>query len=356
MANPPLKFFLDRNRFEDWIAHNPNVGVDGHGVEAPGADFRGLPLVGADFTSANLENAVFDDCDLSGAKFRTTRLAGASFRRTRLVGTDLELAKLDGAHFEGVRAAESVSFPSARLKDVVAEGVRFRKANLAQAHLEGVSLKGSDLAHADLTGVNLLRADLRGTNLYGAELTNTTWGEVRLDKDTNLEATVWRPEHDSPNDRSESLRLSSVQKAFSWNAIRFLADIPLFGGAYLLLVLTLVFVSVVEWLNANPFVLAFQYPVPLPTSTRLLLLGSVFLAVGSTVFQIACPPRVREFSRARWVEELSRPGVLHVWEGLRRPLAAGSSMVLVAAGAVLVGIVFIERLGRAVFYVITAIN
>ena len=175
---------------------------------------------------------------------------------------------------------------------------------------------------------------------------------MRIDKSTNLDQTVWGPDHDAPNDRSDTLVLSRLQRLLSWTVIRFLGDFPLFAGAYILLVATLVFVSGTQWLNANPVLTVLNYPVPIPATTRLLLLGSVFLAAGSTVFELWCPPRVKEFSRVKWVEELGRPGLLHSWEALRRPIRAGTAISLTAIGGILVGLVFLDRLIRAVVYVV----
>jgi uncharacterized protein YjbI with pentapeptide repeats len=355
MSNPPENFFHDRESLENWISHNPSVPIKGHGVRAPNADLTGLKLAGADFTAAHLEGARFDGSDLSGAVFRTTRLEGASLVDTRLAGANFELAKLDDATLEGATGTASLTLASARMKRLRASGLDLEGANLQSAYLEGADLRGANLSRANLIGVNLLRADLRDANLYAAHLTNTTWGEVRLNKATNLSMTVFRPEHDSPNDRSDELGLTRTQQTLSWTSIRFLGEIPLFGASYALLVATLVVVSGIQWLNLNPFVQSFQYPIPVPAPSRLLLLGSILLAVGATVFQIACPPRVREFSRVRWVEELGRSGARYSWEALQRPLAATICGLFVAGGGLLVGIVFVARLVSAVRFVVSTL-
>jgi hypothetical protein len=84
--------------------------------------------------------------------------------------------------------------------------------------------------------------------------------------------------------------------------------------------------------------------VPFPDRLTTLLLGSAALALGATIFEFACPSRVKEFSKTRWAEELRRPGMLYVSETLQRPAANGFALAFTLVGAVLIGGLFIERL------------
>jgi hypothetical protein len=75
-----------------------------------------------------------------------------------------------------------------------------------------------------------------------------------------------------------------------------------------------------------------------------LLVGSTSLALGATIFEFACPARVKEFSRTRWVEELRRPGLLYVVDTLQRPWLNGLALLFSAIGAATLGYLFVDRL------------
>lgn len=130
--------------------------------------------------------------------------------------------------------------------------------------------------------------------------------------------------------------------------IRFVGEFPLFSGSYVLVIVTLLFVGILDWLNTTQFALGLSYPIPVPAQTAWLLLGGTSLAVGSTIFEVACPPRVKEFSYTRWVEELGRPGALHRWESARKPATALTCMLFLGFGVLAVGYVAIERFVRAI--------
>jgi hypothetical protein len=44
--------------------------------------------------------------------------------------------------------------------------------------------------------------------------------------------------------------------------------------------------------------------VPLPTDASLMLGATVLLALASTIYALACPSRVKEFSRDQWCDQL----------------------------------------------------
>ena len=61
---------------------------------------------------------------------------------------------------------------------------------------------------------------------------------------------------------------------------------------------------------------AHLHPIAVPSLTLDLLLFFVLLAVASTIFAMACPSRIKEFSYERWVDEFRRPGIsISRWDG-----------------------------------------
>ena len=219
-------------------------------------------------------------------------------------------------------------------------------------------LKDTKLGEAVFTGARLNGCDLRGADLYGAELTNTTWRKCKVDSKTVLRATIWLPDHDALNDGADELALPLYRKFLNWETIRVLGRIPLFSGAYALLAVALFVGTGIVWANdwiiESEIVPTAGAALPFPPRLLTLLIGSAALAVGATVFEFACPPRVKEFSRTGWVEDLRRPGLLYSVEALQRPYWNGIALTLTLAGALLVGGIFGERLVRTVFLVLAA--
>jgi hypothetical protein len=43
---------------------------------------------------------------------------------------------------------------------------------------------------------------------------------------------------------------------------------------------------------------------PIPSLSLLLLISTLLLGIGATIFTLACPPRIREFNRDQWRDQL----------------------------------------------------
>jgi len=346
MANPPEEILRDRTRLQGWMDDNPTVNVEARNANLAGVDLSDLSLRDADFTDAVLEKASFRQSDLATAKFTRARLESADLERVTLTGANLGGARLDGAkldhgHWQGARC------DGIFLDGAVAQNCDFQRCNLEHSHLEGADLKGANLSMANLLGANFLKCDLRGANLYGANVTNTAWRRAKIDAATRFSATVWGEAHDPPNDGADQLQLGWWPGFLSWATIRFVGRLPLFSGSYLLLTFALSVATGINWLNQTQVVQSLTYPVSMPPRVIALLLGSTLLAIGSTVFELACPARVKEYSRTQWIEELRRPGMLYVSDSLQRRSAAVFALVFVFLGGIAVGAIFIERVFRA---------
>lgn len=93
----------------------------------------------------------------------------------------------------------------------------------------------------------------------------------------------------------------------SWERIRTLGNLPLFGASYAALILipvTLYLLSIYnmqvmrlsEWAEraslGDTAWIAALHPAPLPSLSLALLIGTFLLALASTLFAVCCPPRV----------------------------------------------------------------
>jgi hypothetical protein len=56
----------------------------------------------------------------------------------------------------------------------------------------------------------------------------------------------------------------------------------------------------------------YLHPSPIPQQLFLLVVSTILLAVGSTLYTFFCPSRVKEFSRDQWCDQLGR-SLLHYW-------------------------------------------
>jgi len=124
----------------------------------------------------------------------------------------------------------------------------------------------------------------------------------------------------------ESAVLSPFERWFDWERVRIAGRLPLFAASYSALIAIPLFFYALElyndkvallrtWANdtvANAdadhyiaqIVLQRLHPLPVPSLSALLLLSTLLLAIGATIYALACPSRVKEFSRDQWTYQL----------------------------------------------------
>jgi hypothetical protein len=120
-----------------------------------------------------------------------------------------------------------------------------------------------------------------------------------------------------------------------WERLRVVGRLPLFGASYSALILIpIIFYGLAlyndqvalvrawaEQVIAQPdhllhrlasLVLTSLHPRPIPQQSFLLLVSTLLLAVGSTLYTFFCPSRVKEFSRDQWCDQLGH-SLVHYW-------------------------------------------
>jgi hypothetical protein len=120
-----------------------------------------------------------------------------------------------------------------------------------------------------------------------------------------------------------------------WERLRVVGRLPLFGISYTALILIpIVFYGLALYNDKVELVRAWAEPVialpdhpwhrlasliidrlhrrPIPSHSLLLLLSTVFLAAGSTLYTFFCPSRIKEFSRGQWCDQLGH-SLLYYW-------------------------------------------
>ena len=110
------------------------------------------------------------------------------------------------------------------------------------------------------------------------------------------------------------------------------------------------------WAEQHPsklaeLVLARVQRQPVPSQSLILLVSTLLLAVGATIYNLGCPSMVKEFSQDQWRHQLGH-SLLHYWANAwRYPVAR-----VICAAAYLIGglgalFVLGSKLLKAGFYI-----
>jgi len=154
-----------------------------------------------------------------------------------------------------------------------------------------------------------------------------------------------------------------------WERIRIAGRLPLFGASYsgLIIIPTYVYLLGIyndkveatrAWitqtsgtLNGLPVatataILEHLHVEPIPESFFLLLISTFCLAIAATIYALACPARVKEFSREQWCHELGH-SLVHYWpEAWKRRTLRLACAILYTAGGLGAGYVLAQKLVR----------
>lgn len=258
--------------------------------------------------------------------------------------------------YEAICAGDWERWRKAEEKAIESNGINLSGRKFQRCSLEGntfrrIDFRGADFSHANLVGCNFAECDMRGANLHLARLTDTHWRETRIDHKTQLDRLRFDPTHDSISDDSDQVRLPPLDRILNWSRLRAIGRFPIFNVSWASLGLTLLVILGIGWLNDTEVpqrYLGLQR-FEVPPRTVLALIGSLLLVFGSTLFHIACPIRVQEFSEAQWVEEHGHPRLLYLASSLPGKMAQATTAILTLSG----GGIAIYLLGE---YVVRAIR
>jgi hypothetical protein len=207
-------------------------------------------------------------------------------------------------------------------------GADLRGAWLSTANLGGAKLADADLGRAWLDDANLSRANV--DHVRGAE--HAYYLEtVRFIPGEGIQALG------SSNDalHFEECQRPWPERYMDWERLRIVGSLPLFGVSYTVLILIPIIFYVLALYNDKielirawaeqivvrpdpplhrfaPLLLDRLYPRPIPSLSFVLLVSTILLAAGSTLYTFFCPSRIKEFSRDQWCDQLGH-SLLHYW-------------------------------------------
>ncbi|HEX3864515.1 MAG TPA: hypothetical protein VHY35_22760 [Stellaceae bacterium] len=126
-------------------------------------------------------------------------------------------------------------------------------------------------------------------------------------------------------------RLDYFDQYASWEKLRSFGRLPLFGTSLSALVsIPLLFFALsyyndhVRRLHDAPTAADFKlfvntlHEIPLPALSFWLLISTLLLGIASSIYSLACPARVREFSQSQWTDQFGKSGLVYLSDSWSR--------------------------------------
>jgi hypothetical protein len=265
---------------------------------------------------------------------------------------DLEKADLAFCRLAGVRL-ELAELSEANMSDSNFNDARFNGSKLV-----GSQLDNSDLTRAEFTKANLTNAVLFGSNLSGARfesavLTGANFAYATISPSTDVRRAKFGDAHDPHLDGDENVKFARMRdRILDWGKIRGIGSLPLFGASYVSLAGSLLVINGIGFLNSTKVVLQVNYPIPIPERAVLVMISSLLLAGGSTIYKLCCPSTVQEYSETNWLQELRKSVLIYRVDRIQGWWAQLLTLVLITAGGTLAAYLLAEQIVRAVTYAI----
>lgn len=275
-----------------WRAENPGVRI-----EAPSLSCERLNLSGIDLSESIITRAYFDNCDLSHARFAGADLSDATFRDCDLSSTDFAGATLNGACLVNVEL-DDARFPICP----------------SLSRLSTLSLRKLPTTEPD------------------------------------YDPFVVRP----------------IDRWMGWERLRFLATVRIFVPAYASLTLSVIYINGISWYDAlitrinalaNGGQLSHASFEPIaPGWTHLaVVISFALLAIAATTF-LACPARVVEFTRERWVSDLKQPRLLYDHATWRLPWLRLTCAISLILGGIISAVLLVRAILQQTIFIISSVT
>lgn len=299
---------LSETKLREWHDKDPKNNI----LDLSNANFEGKTLNNSWLAYANLENANFKGATLDKVHFGYSNLKGANF----------EEATLNIVSFGNKHDFTGVNFKKTRFINTSLSGLVLSNLNFDDAVFSFVGMENTNFDGATFNGANFYEANMSNVSFKGAK---------GLHKAKHLISTTLR----SDVKYFELCERNVVNRFIDWERLRILGKLPIFGASYLALFFIPLFffilgkfneyieivklwASTVESTNPN-FIVNFSNividnlnPIAVPEQSLLLLLSTIMLSIGATLYTFFCPSRIKEFSRDQWVDQLGR-SLFHYW-------------------------------------------
>lgn len=342
MADPEhIKIVLSGiEKLKEWRSANPKDVLDLNCADLQNLDLSGLDgfayidFKGADLRNSNLTNAKFSKCNFSDANISNSILKNSNFFNCEMTKVNLTKSDLSFATFQGGNlnygVFEKVNFFEGKLyNNIEALGLYFKNTNANNSLFSG-KFHQSNFCNCDFS-----KAYFQGTDFKDSNFCKCTFHKTKLDGPSFEDCkgltssfglqTIILANKDA--NYIETIKIPPLDRIFSWENLRTIGKLPLFGISYSLLISIPIFyfciafyndkISIIhEWaslemLNQSSIFKNIALIVTnnlkiqtLPNNSLVLLISTIFLAIASTFYAFFCPSRIKEFSKEKWRDQL----------------------------------------------------
>jgi hypothetical protein len=243
----------------------------------------------------------------------------------------------------GNEAFRGLDLSGANLSNVTMISCEFIGCQLRHVNLSNSYLKRTRFINCDLTGASFFNSDLETTTFSKVNVDGACFNEAR--SLSRIEKFEIFPLPQTPP-TYEDIVLPFCDRWLSWDRLRFMASIRIFVPAYASLTLSVLTLNAVAWINSGigqlNIIAAKASDTRLPIITEVepnwkyfgVVVSFLLLSISATAF-LACPSRITEFSRERWLTELNQPEILYDHAAWRRPmLRIVCALSLIIGGAI----------------------
>jgi len=233
-------------------------------------------------------------------------------------------------------------------------GGLLENADLSHSHFKNCLVYSGALRNTFMANGSFQSCEFRGvrferTSLQGANLTGSTFSYCVFDK-ADLRNVRFDRDHDCRHDGTETVQFEPRWIGFGWGFIRQLGQLPLFGISWLALATSLTTIITIGKLNSTKVLSILDYPIEYPERITLMLISSLFLVFGSSIYRYRCPKKIQEYSETEWVYTLNQPRLIYLRESAVNRGSQIFSAVGLFGGATLTLILIFERLVMALRY------
>lgn len=361
------------------------------GKDLRDVDLAGVELFESDLSNSNLKGrnlsvhkSLFTTCNLSNADLRNS-IMRVRFQDCTLTGTKFDEARLDDVVFSDKCQGSTTQFVNSRFLNVNISGCVLKRANfraacidhleiretkilkgdfsdttgsklqVRESQLQGCHFDRTKIGFVDFAGTNKLvgtvfvNATLRKAEFTGADLTDADFSHAMLEDADLSGATVDHADFTGASGlfgrytgilggiRGERrARFGDQKDRFTWEFLRKVGRIPLFGVSNLAIIIILLMVAGARWYNAQvevwqtePHITGLDqllqnlHDIHLPWHLGVTLFAIVLLAAASGIYKYGCPEEIDQYSSTQWEIEHSRPlityfSLSHSKKGWRR--------------------------------------
>ncbi len=306
-------------------------------------------LENKDYSGWNFSRVIFTGCHFKKCNFASCKFQDVAFR-CQCIFTDCNFSKIIfGRPTEASTSKwEGCEFDACTMHKMVIGRVSIKGT------FKKCDMTGSKIENAEVQNVSFSNANLSGCSFRRTKFIKTLWDGAILDENTNFDQADFKSSHYSvTTDRSDRIKFNLKNKCSNWEWVRCVSDIPIFGVSWIMLGLALFVVNSIHTLNDKKFIKEdiINYDIPIPTQIRWIILSTILLAIGATIYRIKCPKQVQEFSVTEWVSELGHARPLYLVDTLKNPNYRYFCLTLMLAGGIIGACQIFVHLLDAILYI-----